>query len=242
MDKGRRKSGGIKFIQMNLLMGLQISCIVEYILRLLISAIFGLILGYERRNNLQVIGMRTLILISVSTSLLGILSGFAIQGTSGDPSRITAGVVSGIGFLGGGAIMQRGLNVKGITTAAVIWSTAALGVAVGTGLYIPAFCAFLVIIISLPIFESVERKIFVGAKIKVIKLVFQSGSTDFEKIKSILNERKFVLRDICFSEEYTDKKVTISLNVNAPQDIDIIELSNAFSRTGTLLEFSYSEV
>ena len=125
----------------------------SWIFRICLSFICGVCIGWERKNRQQIIGIRTLLLICISSTLLGILSEYSAisipGGKIGDPSRISAAVITGIGFVGGGAIMHRGFNVKGVTTAALIWATSAIGLALGDGLYIPALFVFVLIINSL---------------------------------------------------------------------------------------------
>ena len=126
--------------------------ICDCIIKLCLSFVCGFILGIERKSRQQTVGMRTLILISVSSTLLALLSSYMALVNDihqGDPSRIAAGVVSGIGFLGGGAILHQGLNIKGLTSAAIIWAAAALGLAIGSGLYIQSFAALAIIVFSL---------------------------------------------------------------------------------------------
>jgi putative Mg2+ transporter-C (MgtC) family protein len=108
---------------------------VEMAIRLLLAAIFGAAVGYEREQAEKPAGMRTLALISLGAAAFTLVSihGF---GVGADPSRVAAQVVTGIGFLGAGAILRLGLTVRGLTTAASIWAIAAVGVAVGAGMYI----------------------------------------------------------------------------------------------------------
>lgn len=98
----------------------------EYAFRIFLSLIFGSLLGFERKLKKQIAGIRTLVMISVSSTLLSILSMEMSQNSlsNGDPTRIAAGVITGIGFVGGGAIMKQGLNIKGLTTASIIFATA----------------------------------------------------------------------------------------------------------------------
>ena len=121
---------------------------LEMVLRLLLASILGAIIGYQRERSGKPAGMRTHALISVGAALftvVGIL-GF----TAGDPSRIAAGVVTGIGFLGAGLILHRqGGHVEGLTTAASIWAVAGTGVASGAGLYVIATMAAALIFIVL---------------------------------------------------------------------------------------------
>ena len=106
------------------------------VLRLLLAAALGAIIGYQRERAGKPAGLRTHILICIGAALftVGSLYGF---GVGADPSRIAAGIVAGIGFIGAGAIIRReGGIVEGLTTAATIWAVAAIGLAAGAGLYL----------------------------------------------------------------------------------------------------------
>lgn len=110
---------------------------VEMILRLLLAAALGAIIGYQRERAAKPAGLRTHILICVGAALFTIASIYGFG--EADPARIAAGIVAGIGFLGAGAIFHReGGLVAGLTTAATIWIVAAIGLAAGAGLYIVA--------------------------------------------------------------------------------------------------------
>jgi putative Mg2+ transporter-C (MgtC) family protein len=116
----------------------------ETLARLLVAAAFGSLIGFERERLLWAAGIRTHMLVCVGACLFMIVSAFGFADSlSGqhvvlDPSRVAAQVVSGIGFLGAGAILARGEIVRGLTTAASIWTVAAIGLAVGGGLYFAA--------------------------------------------------------------------------------------------------------
>ena len=114
---------------------------LEMVLRLLMAAALGAIIGYQRERAGKQAGLRTHILISVGAALISILSIYGF-GAASDPSRVAAAVVVGIGFLGAGVILHRqGGIVAGLTTAATIWVVAGIGLAAGTGLYIVAVVA-----------------------------------------------------------------------------------------------------
>jgi putative Mg2+ transporter-C (MgtC) family protein len=117
---------------------------VDIIERLLAAAAFGSLIGFERERLLWAAGIRTHMLVCVGACLFMIVSAFGFSLSLSqehvvlDPSRVAAQVVSGIGFLGAGAILARGEIVRGLTTAASIWTVAAIGLAVGGGLYFAA--------------------------------------------------------------------------------------------------------
>jgi len=122
---------------------------VEMVLRLLLAAALGAIIGYQRERAGKPAGLRTHILISVGAALFTIGSFYGF-GAGADPSRVAAGIVVGIGFLGAGAIIRRGEGVvEGLTTAATIWAVAAIGLAAGAGLYIISAVTTAVILIVL---------------------------------------------------------------------------------------------
>ena len=105
--------------------------------RLLLAAVLGGAIGAERELNDQAAGLRTHMLLTIGACLFTLISAYGFgQGIGTDPSRLAAQIVTGIGFLGGGAIVRHGLTVKGLTTAASIWATASVGVAVGAGSYV----------------------------------------------------------------------------------------------------------
>jgi putative Mg2+ transporter-C (MgtC) family protein len=105
--------------------------------RLLLAAVLGGAIGAERELSDQAAGLRTHMLLTIGACLFTLISAYGFgSGPGTDPSRLAAQIVTGIGFLGGGAIVRHGLTVKGLTTAASIWATASVGVAVGAGSYV----------------------------------------------------------------------------------------------------------
>ena len=123
---------------------------LEMVLRLLLAAVLGAIIGLQRESVGKPAGARTLGLISVGSGLFGVTSMLGFSG--GNPSMIAAGVVTGVGFLGAGAILHRQGGVEGLTTAATIWVAAGIGLAAGAGLYFvaPAVTVIALIILFLP--------------------------------------------------------------------------------------------
>ena len=144
------------------------------IYKLFISLTLGAVIGFERRQKGQVAGMRTFALISMGATLAMLVSIYIPQEymglKNGDPGRIAAQVISGIGFLGAGAIIQMKGSVRGLTTAAGIWMTACIGLAVGAGMYIIATSACFLIIAILKAFEYFEKIFLKGREQNVIRL------------------------------------------------------------------------
>ena len=124
--------------------------VTEIILRLILAAILSGVIGLEREWKGKPAGLRTNILVGVGAALIMIIS----QEFTTDPARIAAGVITGIGFLGGGIIIQSRGKVYGITTAATIWIVSAIGLTVGMGSYFAAFVATIIALTILYLFAN----------------------------------------------------------------------------------------
>lgn len=130
------------------------------IINLTLAFFLGGIVGWFRELEGKTAGMRTHILVCVGSALFMIVSyKMMILGNNGDPSRIVAGVVTGIGFLGAGCIVQSGSGVKGVTTAASIWITAAIGIAAGAGFYTEALMVVFLTVVALELLRQVEKRV-----------------------------------------------------------------------------------
>ena len=130
--------------------------VIDLVRRLLLAAALGAALGLELEYHRKPAGLRTNILIALGSSLFTILS-IAIGGRGGTPDRIMAQVVTGIGFLGGGAILRSGTTVHGMTTAATIWVNAAIGVAAGAGEFGIAAMTTLLTLVVLAVLAPLEN-------------------------------------------------------------------------------------
>lgn len=130
---------------------------LELIERLCLAAALGAVLGLEREWRQKYAGLRTNILIAIGAALFTVMSIDLSESAGGDPTRIASQIVTGIGFLGAGAIMRTGVGIRGLTTASMIWVNAAIGVAVGGGEYRLAVIATAVTLIVLVVLTPVER-------------------------------------------------------------------------------------
>jgi uncharacterized membrane protein YhiD involved in acid resistance len=128
----------------------------ELALRLIAGLALGAIIGFEREMHRQPAGFRTHSLVSLGAALFAIISAYGYGGANIDPTRITAQIVSGIGFIGAGTILQSRGRVRGLTTAASLWSVAAIGTAAGTGLYVLAMLGTVLILVVLSLLDRVE--------------------------------------------------------------------------------------
>ena len=148
---------------------------LEILLRLLVAAGFGAMVGLERERRDQPAGLRTHIILSIGASLAMILSielasQFREVAPNGDPARLAAQVISGIGFLGAGAIIRYGPNIKGLTTATSLWTIAVISLAVGAGHFIAAGTAIVLLLIALGLLGSLEKRYIHSIITKTIRL------------------------------------------------------------------------
>lgn len=184
----------------------------ELILRLCIAATLGSIIGFERERLKNFAGLRTHMLVCLGATLIMIVSQYGFSEVLLrelvilDPSRVASQVVSGIGFLGAGTILFWKNTIRGLTTAASLWAVAAVGLAVGSGLYIASIVATLLILIILAGLRPIEQRYlkkqpFAGS----IKFLIKPGEVTFASIKELFKEANIRFEPTKFQ---VDKKST----------------------------------
>lgn len=168
----------------------------EFILRLFIAGILGAIIGLDREYRAKEAGYRTHFLVSLGSALIMIVSQYGFEqvlredSVSLDPSRVAAQVVSGIGFLGAGTIIIQKQFVRGLTTAAGIWATAGIGLAVGAGMYGIGAAATVLTLIGLELLSLIFKSL--GMKSSLI--IFSTSDKDIiRRIISVLRSREYLL-------------------------------------------------
>lgn len=197
---------------------------VYFILRIVVAALCGFLIGLERKNRAKEAGVRTHCVVACASALMMVISkyGFAdmaigADGVRGaDGARIAAQVVSGIGFLGAGMIFVHRNTVTGLTTAAGIWATAGVGLAVGAGMYVVGI-ASAVIILIIQIILHKNFKMLRGSKIKnlVVKEVNQTGFQ--EMFTSKLAGMGVTVHDVRIKKN--DDGSTYIFSIDFPQDL-----------------------
>ena len=165
-------------------MELSLSPTLEFIIRLLVASLIGAIIGFERKYRAKGAGVGTHVLVAIGAALFMIVSQHGFAGANRfDAARVAAGVVSGIGFLGGGIILKQQNRVSGLTTAAGLWVTAAMGLAIGSGLYILAGSCALIVLIWSYITNILTYKL--GKRQVCVELASDSPNTLQEALKSL---------------------------------------------------------
>ncbi len=214
------------------------------LVRILLSFICAIIMGAERQKRNHFIGIRTITIICVSSTLLMLLSIYAgtmLPGSSGDPTRIAAQVVSGIGFLGAGTIVLQGLNVKGLTSSAVIWSSAAVGLSIGAGFIIPTLVTVFLLVSAIVIIEKIEEKFFPSGRSKKLALSFLNNRLDIEAIIQLLTSHGILVSNFDIARDFAKKHIIVSFYVRVPLAIDIFDVIDKIKILGHLEEFSLTD-
>jgi putative Mg2+ transporter-C (MgtC) family protein len=170
--------------------------LLEDLLKLLAALVLGGIVGAERERHKKAVGLRTLILISVGSALFTILSIRIVGPTGQDPGRIAANVVSGIGFLGAGVILEERGRVVGLTTAATIWVAAAMGMAAGAGEYYLAGIAALLVMVVLMPFTRLEDYLEMSSEERTYEITAKISWDKYKELKSLFKDHHLNINSI----------------------------------------------
>ncbi|MBQ9828546.1 MAG: MgtC/SapB family protein [Lachnospiraceae bacterium] len=211
----------------------------EFILRIVIAAICGAAIGLERTRRFKEAGIRTHLIVCCGSALVMIVSkyGFAdmtgadgsfILGTTGaDPARVAAQVINGIGFLGAGVIFKQGASIKGLTTAAGLWVTAAIGLGIGTGMYVEAIITTVVVYILQFMFH---KHVFGADSLSDYYLRFSVHETeDLRKALNGMLEK--------YERQISDKRIVRVNDRDVEYEITIrSDTSNAFNELQAFLD------
>ncbi len=212
------------------------------LIRILFSFVLGMLIGIERETHHQPAGMRTHILISIGSTMVMLVSIFVPQTftnfQNGDPGRIAAQVVSGIGFLGAGAILKFGTDIKGLTTAASIWAMAAIGLAVGAGMFIISIAGVVVILFALTIMDFFEKKLFKERTLRKIVIVVDKKGTNVNTVKEVLKNEKVNIVTTGFERNINEANDKLTFLVNVIKGHDVQQLSDVLEKQTGIVSIS----
>jgi putative Mg2+ transporter-C (MgtC) family protein len=213
-------------------MNLSLLSQAELLLRILVAGICGALIGCERKTRLKEAGIRTHLIVAMGAALIMVVSkyGFGdmlgLRGVELDPSRVAAQVVSGIGFLGAGMIFLRKQAVSGLTTAAGVWATAGVGMAIGASLYVIGVAAALLILIA----QTLLRRKFNWLKFPIaeqINIQIENVPNAIEYIQARLSEFKIEVLTIRV-EKTENNLIDVEALVKLPQRYDITTVMALF--------------
>lgn len=210
---------------------------LDYLLRLFIAAVCGMAIGYERKNRMKEAGIRTHFIVAIGAALIMIISKYGFQDQIGwpnmslDPSRIAAQVVTGVGFLGAGVIFMQKQTIVGLTTAAGVWVTAAIGLSIGSGLYFVGIAATVITILgqillhgkirflSSPRTETLMLQIVDDADaIKFLQDIFEDNEIIIINLKSKRDEKYSLINVEVVIRVYESFNMTKFLNILQSKD------------------------
>lgn len=207
---------------------------VQIILRVLLGAVLGAVVGFERERDNQPAGLRTHMILVVGATLAMVLSVnlgylFARPGTPADPARLAAQVISGIGFLGAGAILRYGYNVKGLTTATSLWTMAIVGMAVGAGYYLIGVFTTALMLVVLGLLNVIENR---WVRTSVSRFI----SIDADYTKGVLKDVRHIVQEFAddltsfnIQKEFKNKRLRIQVVARISRDQRLEELIDALS-------------
>lgn len=202
----------------------------DMIVRLAVAAVLGAIVGLERERTEHAAGLRTHALVSLGSALFMLVSGYGFNAVLGphvtlDPSRVAAQVASGIGFLGAGTIIFRREIIRGLTTAASIWTVAAIGLASGGGLYIPAIATTVLVLIILSAMHPLENLLYPSRRRIRISLSCEAHCFPEQRVRQIIADAGAKLHriDLRYDNEKRHDRVELVLRQTPDQAISVLE-------------------
>ncbi|MDL2282311.1 MgtC/SapB family protein [Parabacteroides sp. OttesenSCG-928-G06] len=186
--------------------------------RLGISFLLGGMIGVERQMRRRDAGMRTFTLICLGSTAAMLISIWIPQTypdfLNGDPGRIAAQVLTGIGFLGAGAIIQNRGGIQGLTTAACIWVVAVIGLAVGAGMYMAALTTTLATLFVLLSMEKLEKRMYLDGVNKILTIRCSVASPNLKAIRTIVESKNVYIVSFSYEIDYEKKTSVITYKVN----------------------------
>jgi putative Mg2+ transporter-C (MgtC) family protein len=226
----------------------QDDAVIEITVRLLAALTIGGVIGFERSYHGRPAGFRTHALVCLSTSLLMLLTVYegrwfptVAQGRIAlDPTRMAQGIMTGIGFLGAGTIITQGLSVRGLTTAASIWITAAIGILLGIGFWFPALLATVLALGTLSVFRWIENRMPSQFYAQFVVRFSTDATMSEDAMRELLREHRF---DIANLNRRLDRdggffEYTMVIRSNAARNAT--RLSETLSALPTVKEFRLS--
>jgi putative Mg2+ transporter-C (MgtC) family protein len=207
--------------------------------RLLIAAILGGVIGWERERRGRPAGLRTHLLVCIGVTLMMLVSEHIFVNYQGykndsilriDPARIAAQVVTGIGFLGAGTIIRSRASIRGLTTAASLWLVAGIGLAVGSGFILPAAFATVIAIATLILIPFAERRMK-RDKYRTIKMLITGQEHFLDDITHILEKNSIKLQNYKFEKDIQKNEIMYDINVKYKDEKTLLFASDDITRT-----------
>ena len=207
---------------------------MQIILRVLVGAVLGAVIGLERERQDQPAGLRTHIILVIGATLAMVLSVnigylYARPGTPSDPARLAAQVISGIGFLGAGAILRYGFTVKGLTTATSLWTMAIVGMTVGAGYYLIGVITTLLMLVVLALLNIIENRFVRTAISRFIQIEADYHKGVVKSVRRIVEQYAESLVSFSIQKHFKSKRLRIQVVARISRDQTLEELIESLS-------------
>jgi putative Mg2+ transporter-C (MgtC) family protein len=211
----------------------------EVLFKVIASIALSGLIGLERERHNQPAGLKTHIILCVGATLITIVSITMAQDAGGefrsDPTRIAANIVTGIGFLGGGAILRMGATVRGLTTATSLWTVAGVGMAIGGGYYFAAALVILAILLTLHFLGRMETVFLDRKTFRGMSLTARSSPDLLGKVEKVLSDNEISIRTIEVHKDVSESNVEIRALVAIPKRLNLNKVSDEiFQIPGTI--------
>jgi len=206
----------------------------QIILRVLVAAVLGAAVGLERERQDQPAGLRTHMILVIGATLAMVLSVnvgylYARPGTPSDPARLAAQVISGIGFLGAGAILRYGFTVKGLTTATSLWTMAIVGMTVGAGYYLIGVVTTVLMLVVLALLNTIENRFVRTAISRLIQVEADYHKGVVKSVRRIVEKYADSLTSFSIQKHYKQKRLRIQVVARISHDQTLEELIETIS-------------
>ena len=223
--------------------------IVQEVIRLLAAAALGSLIGFERERLDRGAGLRTHALVATASALLTIISAYGFQevvtsnrAVAVDPSRIAAQIVSGIGFLGAGLIIFRRNVVYGLTTAASVWAVAAIGIACGAGMFIPAAVSTGLFLVILTGMRPVEQRLFAHKRVAPVTIRLHRQDGQIAAIEEAVRSSGLEMRRLAFRPDAQKNESTVTLELQEGDAARMAELAERLQAVPGVKDITFSRL
>lgn len=212
---------------------------IELLIRIFVAGICGAVIGYERKSRLKEAGIRTHFIVALASALMMVISKYGFfdllnmaqpgQDIRLDPSRMASTIITGVGFLGAGAIFIRKNTINGLTTAAGIWATAGVGMAIGTGFYfIGIVSTFIMLVVQIFLHKNnwFTRKIPTS---ETVKIIVKNESGSLVEINEMLARKRIELLNIKTEVIENGQNLAVEMHIKVPSGSTPIDVVNIFA-------------
>lgn len=217
---------------------------LEMLIRLAAAVGCGALIGYERSFHGRPAGLRTHVLVCLASSLLMLVTVYEMHWVRTgpeeirlDPTRMAQGIMTGIGFLGAGVIVKEGLSVRGLTTAASIWITSAIGILAGVGLYLPMVISVLMTLIVLAVFRWIELRVPTQSYYNFDVRYEREGTLSEEDMRALIKKHKFSIADFSYRLETEGRVLRHNMTLRTSDRTAARRLATALKENDAVLEF-----